>query len=78
MFLVTYNCLVCIENEEEILSHLFFSCPFSSGLIDFLGNYLGYLAALAGNVCWSKGGLWIGCFPRSGYRSMLVPLEAYK
>ncbi|KAF8672683.1 hypothetical protein HU200_049379 [Digitaria exilis] len=30
MHLNSYNCVLCVENVEEDINHLFFCCPFSS------------------------------------------------
>ncbi|RCV12993.1 hypothetical protein SETIT_2G311300v2 [Setaria italica] len=37
MFFEDYNCVQCIENCEETLSHLFFECPISQACWIFLG-----------------------------------------
>jgi hypothetical protein len=31
MFLESYNCVLCVENQEEYIHHVFFGCPFSQG-----------------------------------------------
>ncbi|RCV37613.1 hypothetical protein SETIT_8G077800v2 [Setaria italica] len=37
MFLQPYNCVLCIELQEEDRFHLFFNCPFSQACWIFLG-----------------------------------------
>nr|TKW38309.1 hypothetical protein SEVIR_1G106500v2 [Setaria viridis] len=37
MALDCYNCVLCIENDEETLWHLFFDCPFNQACWIFLG-----------------------------------------
>lgn len=42
MFLDSYCCPVCIENEEETLQHLFFDCSFSQACWIFPWHFLGH------------------------------------
>ena len=37
MFLPSYFCVLCVENLEEGIRHLFFSCPFSDACWTYLG-----------------------------------------
>jgi hypothetical protein len=37
MFLPSYTCVLCVENVEEDIRHLFFSCPFSDAFWTYLG-----------------------------------------
>lgn len=36
MFLDSYHCVLCVENVDEDLWHLFFNCPFSQACWIFL------------------------------------------
>jgi hypothetical protein len=36
-FLSSYTCVLCVENLEEDIRHLFFACPFSDACLTYLG-----------------------------------------
>lgn len=39
MQLDTYSCVLCVENIEEDIQHIFFECPFSNNCWTFLNIY---------------------------------------
>jgi hypothetical protein len=46
MDLPGYNCVLCTNNLEEIVLHLFLRCPFSKQCQDLIGVHVNY--ALSG------------------------------